>query len=301
MTPRSPPAAPTSSNAKTAPTPTDTSGSPAPPPATTPGSSARYAKPRCPPATAAPKSSSRPTTRPKSAARPRSPSPLIPAPATARTCPTPPPPGTPATPPCATPSKASTATSKTPPTKPSPSRHAAASAASPPSHSSQHCCSSPPISAKSAPGEHKPPRTKPASPAGHADAGPASPTTFPTANTGKLLPPPPITSTQHGPATPGYPGNRTSGTGHDPEPRKSAPGAQMSDPAVTLKDGYHGSSVGTTPAVLSVTPRGAGGIRTHTGRILSPVPLPLDYGPGTGRCPRRPASRPREAPASKAS
>ncbi len=25
---------------------------------------------------------------------------------------------------------------------------------------------------------------------------------------------------------------------------------------------------------------GAGGIRTHTGRILSPVPLPLGYGPG---------------------
>jgi hypothetical protein len=27
---------------------------------------------------------------------------------------------------------------------------------------------------------------------------------------------------------------------------------------------------------------GAGGIRTHTGRILSPVPLPLGYGPGPG-------------------
>jgi hypothetical protein len=26
-------------------------------------------------------------------------------------------------------------------------------------------------------------------------------------------------------------------------------------------------------------PSGAGGIRTHTGRILNPVPLPLGYGP----------------------
>jgi hypothetical protein len=36
----------------------------------------------------------------------------------------------------------------------------------------------------------------------------------------------------------------------------------MADPASTLKDGYHGSSVDTTPAVLSVTPGVSEGIRT---------------------------------------
>jgi hypothetical protein len=73
-----------------------TSGSPAPPPAATRGSSARCAKPRCPPATAGRRSSARQRTRRKSAARPRSPSRPIPAPATSRTCPTPRQPGRPA-------------------------------------------------------------------------------------------------------------------------------------------------------------------------------------------------------------
>jgi hypothetical protein len=37
-------------------------------------------------------------------------------------------------------------------------------------------------------------------------------------------------------------------------------------------------------AVLRKTSlRGAGGIRTHTGRILNPVPLPLGYGPAPRR------------------
>ena len=35
---------------------------------------------------------------------------------------------------------------------------------------------------------------------------------------------------------------------------------------------------------------GAGGIRTHTGRILNPVPLPLGYGPGGQRAGQTPSS-----------
>ena len=103
-------------------------------------------------ATGAPRHSSHHPNRRRSAPRPRSPSPLTPVLATARTCPTAARPGTGPTPPCATPSKASTATSKTPPTKPSPSPPDAASAASPPSPSSPRCCSWPPTSARSAPG-----------------------------------------------------------------------------------------------------------------------------------------------------
>ena len=95
---------------------------------------------RCHPATGAPRHSSHLPNRPGSAPRPRSPSPPIPAPGTARTCPTAAQPGTSPTPPCATPSKASTGSSKTPLTKPSPSPPGAASAASPPSPSSPRCC-----------------------------------------------------------------------------------------------------------------------------------------------------------------
>ena len=123
-----------------------------------------------------------------------------PAPATARTCPTAAPPGTRPTPPCATPSRASTATPKTPPTRPSPSPPGAASAASPPSRSSPRCCSWPPTSARSAPGGPSPPATRPASPAGHGDAGPACATTTPTADTPQH-PPPPLIIFTHRAAT----------------------------------------------------------------------------------------------------
>ena len=151
-TSRSPPAAPTSSSTKTAPTPTATSGCPAPPLGRHPGLICPLRQASLSPRDGRAKVLQPPpeppricrqtaiTIAPDIGARYRQDLPY----------------GSPAwharTPPCATPSRASTATSKTPPTKPSPSPPAAASAASPPSPSSPRCCSSPPTSARSAPG-----------------------------------------------------------------------------------------------------------------------------------------------------
>src|SRR5689334_3094503 len=60
----------------------------------------------------------------------------------------------------------------------------------------------------------------------------------------------------------------------------------MSDPAGTIRNGHRTSSVGTTPAVLSVTPGAGGGIRTPT---VSP---PTGPKPAAYAISPRPRSRP---------
>ena len=90
------------------------------------------------PRTDAPRSSSHHPNRPGSAARPQSPSPLTPAPATARTCPT----ARLARPlrHLAQHHRGPQRAHQTPPTKPSPPPPAAGSAASPPAPCSPRCC-----------------------------------------------------------------------------------------------------------------------------------------------------------------
>src|SRR6266545_1172711 len=76
--------------------------------------------------------------------------------------------------------------------------------------------------------------------------------------------------------------NRDQGLLGPPTVPAATPGsssAGLSDPAAILKNGYRHSSVGTKPAVLSVTPRGAKGTRTPDPLLAKQVLYQLSYSP----------------------
>ncbi len=94
-------------------------------------------------------------------------------------------------------------------------------------------------------------------PAGHADAGPACPTTSQTADRHTA---PSITTSQQQPARPALPGHPATTPrvhAHHPTRPGHTPGMHCHTPK-PYSNGHHNSSVGTTLAVLSVTP-GSGG------------------------------------------
>ena len=127
---------------------------------------------------------------------------------------------------------------------------AAASAASPPSRCSPPCCWPPPTSACLA-GTHPHQRN----PDGHGGAGPAWATTSPTANT-RTSPQrhhrsPSARPVGHAPATRKAPSTQVR---RRPEPGHAATMRRCQTPAAYSKTGHRHSSVGITPAVLSVTP-----------------------------------------------
>ena len=119
---------------------------------------------------------------------------------------------------------------------------------------------------------------KAASPAGHGDAAPACATTSPTADRPQHPPPPPASTTQPAAATP-RPARTPQSSCRSPATGPARRPKPMSDPTGIIRNGHRHSSVGTTPAVLSVTPCGAKGTRTPGLLDANQTLFQLSYSP----------------------